>query len=128
MADGSLYLLLFTLLAAIAIGVRMYMKQQPKPVDTAKVKSEAQDAVDLSFSAEEAAKQAAPATPGAPAAPAKQTTPAAPAAPSAPAAPAAPAAPGAPAPPRNRLLLEHRQLQQNRLLPQPPPLRVKLQA
>ncbi len=75
------------------------MKQQPKPVDTAKVKSEAQDAVDLSFSAEEAAKQAAPATPGAPAAPAKQTTPAAPAAPSAPAAPAAPAAPGAPAPP-----------------------------
>ena len=90
MADGTLYLLLFTLLAAIAIGVRMYMKQQPKPVDTGKVKSEAQAAVDLSFSAEEAAKQAAP---GAPA----PADPSAPGVPSAPSAPGAPAVPGAPA-------------------------------
>jgi len=93
MADGTLYLLLFTLLAAIAIGVRMYMKQQPKPVDTGKVKSEAQAAVDLSFSAEEAAKQAAPSAPGAPA----PANPSAPGVPSAPSAPGAPAVPGAPA-------------------------------
>ena len=98
MADGTLYLLLFTLLAAIAIGVRMYMKQQPKPVDTGKVKSEAQAAVDLSFSAEEAAPGApAPAAPSAPGVPAAPSVPSAPVAPGTPAAPSAPGAPAAPA-------------------------------